>query len=295
MVYSISTNSSKGVAAKQMSALNTMSMVDFESWMPPRKRAKTEEEKEIRNLQRVLRNRRSSRQSRNKKRRYVAMLEKHCSVMRRVIEDLRYKLNIGSLISDKENWKAYLQLQQHHFLSSSPSDTVISTSNRNSDSTSRLVTRESINSTIGEENKMFTESSLGANLQIRTQLDSSEFQSKIVRDVEKITASDNDNSVHSINSLDCESDIFNNTIHELTPVSLASSLSEKFNIYSIQEELDSYTPLSRFFFPSECQSTNLDFDNKFYTLDAFEDTNINEESLKNKGQNDHNALYKGLY
>ncbi|KAL3237634.1 Transcriptional activator HAC1 [Nakaseomyces bracarensis] len=295
MAYPISKNSSRGVAAKQMSVLNTMSMVDFESWMPPRKRAKTEEEKEIRNLQRVLRNRRSSRQSRDKKRRYVAMLEKHCSVMRKVIEDLRYKLNIGSLISDKENWKAYLQLQQHHFLSSSPPDTIISKFNRNSDSTSRLVTRESINSTIGEENKMFTESSSGAKSQIGTQVDSSEFQSKIVRGIEQITASENDYSVQSINSLYCKSDIFNNTIPELTPVSLASSLTEKFNNYSIQEELNSYTPLSPFFFPSECQATNLDFENKFYTLDAFEDANINEESLKNKGQNDHNALYKGLY
>lgn len=49
--------------------------VSFKSTLPPRKRAKTEEEKEQRRVERILRNRRAAHASREKKRKHVEYLE----------------------------------------------------------------------------------------------------------------------------------------------------------------------------------------------------------------------------
>lgn len=48
---------------------------DFKSSLPPRKRAKTQEEKEQRRVERILRNRRAAHASREKKRKHVEFLE----------------------------------------------------------------------------------------------------------------------------------------------------------------------------------------------------------------------------
>lgn len=48
---------------------------NFKSTLPPRKRAKTQEEKEQRRMERILRNRRAAHASREKKRRHVEHLE----------------------------------------------------------------------------------------------------------------------------------------------------------------------------------------------------------------------------
>ncbi|KAL3228645.1 hypothetical protein RNJ44_02590 [Nakaseomyces bracarensis] len=299
MSYQVSSNPEIDVPAKPKRRLYPNNIVDFETWMPPRKRAKTEEEKEIRKLQRVLRNRRSSRQSRDKKQRYVSMLEKHCSLMRQIIEELRYKLNIGSLISEKETWNAYLELQKHDFLSASPSDVMTATSNNDAGSTSRLNAKQNNVSTTGEEVKTPPESSLGEKIQIGTKLDSSEVQNTVVRSIEQIYPSNYSCSAKSIlpyiHSPDCESDSCKNTIAESTPVSLGTSISENFNNKSTREGFVSNTMMPWFLFPPECQSPNLNFNNNYFILGDIEDTHTNVEKLKNKDQCDHNALWKGSY
>ncbi|KAL3230854.1 Transcriptional activator HAC1 [Nakaseomyces bracarensis] len=295
----ITTNSNKNASAKQMNGMYPKDIVDFDTWMPPRKRAKTEEEKEIRKLQRVLRNRRSSRQSRDKKRRHVDMLEKHCSVMRKIIEELQYKLNIGSLISEKETWNTYLKLQQHDFLSSSPLDVRTFVSEINTGSTSRLDARYNNESTILEENKRFPESTLEEKSQTGTNIEGIDFQSTMIRGVEQLTPLDYgysaQSSLPSIQSPDCESDNCKNTIAESTPVSLGTSISENFNNKSTREGFVSNTMMPWFFFPPECQSTNLNFDNKYLNPDGFEGANTNEDSLGKREESDHNFLFKDLY
>ncbi|KAL3230404.1 hypothetical protein RNJ44_00853 [Nakaseomyces bracarensis] len=299
MSYQVSSNPEIDVSAKAKRRLYPNNIVDFETWMPPRKRAKTEEEKEIRKLQRILRNRRSSRQSRDKKQRYVVMLEKHFSLMRQIIEELRYKLNIGSLISEKETWNTYLELQKHDFLSASPSDIMTATSNSDADSTSRLNAKQNNVSTTGGEVKTLPESSLGEKIQMGTKLDSSEVKNTMVRSIEQIYPSNYSCSAKSslpyIHSPDCESDNCKSTIDEPTPVSLGTSISDNFNNESTREGFVSNTMMPWFFFPSECQSTNLNFDNNYFILGDIGDTHTNEEKLERKGQNDHNALWKGLY
>ncbi|KAL6015466.1 transcription factor that binds to CRE motif [Candidozyma auris] len=50
---------------------------NFKSSLPPRKRARTQEEKEQRRVERILRNRRAAHASREKKRRHVEYLESY--------------------------------------------------------------------------------------------------------------------------------------------------------------------------------------------------------------------------
>jgi len=63
-----------------MSEIDSMSIPDpatFKSTLPPRKRAKTKEEKEQRRVERILRNRRAAHASREKKRKHVEYLESY--------------------------------------------------------------------------------------------------------------------------------------------------------------------------------------------------------------------------
>ena len=55
----------------------SIDMSSFKSTLPPRKRAKTDEEKEQRRVERILRNRRAAHASREKKRKHVEYLESY--------------------------------------------------------------------------------------------------------------------------------------------------------------------------------------------------------------------------
>ncbi|SMN18560.1 similar to Saccharomyces cerevisiae YFL031W HAC1 Basic leucine zipper (bZIP) transcription factor (ATF/CREB1 homolog) that regulates the unfolded protein response [Maudiozyma saulgeensis] len=61
---------------------------DFKSTLPPRKRAKTKEEKEQRRIERILRNRKAAHQSREKKRLHLKFLEDKCNIMEKIIDGL---------------------------------------------------------------------------------------------------------------------------------------------------------------------------------------------------------------
>ncbi|CCD26089.2 transcription factor HAC1 NDAI_0G03120 [Naumovozyma dairenensis CBS 421] len=58
---------------------------DFKSTLPPRKRAKTKEEKEQRRIERILRNRKAAHQSREKKRLHLKFLEQKCQIMENLL------------------------------------------------------------------------------------------------------------------------------------------------------------------------------------------------------------------
>lgn len=59
--------------------------VDFKSTLPPRKRAKTKEEKEQRRIERILRNRRAAHQSREKKRLHLQHLERKAALLEEIL------------------------------------------------------------------------------------------------------------------------------------------------------------------------------------------------------------------
>ncbi|CAI6485456.1 HAC1-like protein [Saccharomyces kudriavzevii IFO 1802] len=61
---------------------------NFKSTLPPRKRAKTKEEKEQRRIERILRNRRAAHQSREKKRLHLQYLEKKCSLLENLLNSV---------------------------------------------------------------------------------------------------------------------------------------------------------------------------------------------------------------
>ena len=61
---------------------------DFKSTLPPRKRAKTKEEKEQRRIERILRNRKAAHQSREKKRLHLKFLEDKCRIMEQIMDGL---------------------------------------------------------------------------------------------------------------------------------------------------------------------------------------------------------------
>lgn len=60
--------------------------VNFKPTLPPRKRAKTQEEKEQRRIERILRNRRAAHQSREKKRLHVQRLEEKCHLLEGILK-----------------------------------------------------------------------------------------------------------------------------------------------------------------------------------------------------------------
>lgn len=62
---------------------------NFKSTLPPRKRAKTKEEKEQRRVERILRNRRAAHASREKKRKHVEYLESYVLKLEQNLLDLK--------------------------------------------------------------------------------------------------------------------------------------------------------------------------------------------------------------
>lgn len=70
---------------------------DFKSTLPPRKRAKTKEEKEQRRIERILRNRKAAHHSREKKRLHLQRLEHKCDVMQRLLTRIG---NLKEIIGD---------------------------------------------------------------------------------------------------------------------------------------------------------------------------------------------------
>ena len=64
---------------------------NFRSTLPPRKRARTKEEKEQRRIERIIRNRRSAHQSREKKRLQMKFLEEKCELLERIVSKLDTK------------------------------------------------------------------------------------------------------------------------------------------------------------------------------------------------------------
>lgn len=107
-----------------IAAKNTLA---FETWMPPRKRAKTKEEKEIRKIQRILRNRKAAQKSRDRKRNYVANLEKKCNTMKVVLDQLQSKIDIKSMLIDPNVWDTYINMEQDDEMSFSSTDVPSST------------------------------------------------------------------------------------------------------------------------------------------------------------------------
>lgn len=71
---------------------------DFKVTLPPRKRAKTKEEKEQRRIERILRNRRAAHHSREKKRMHLQLLEHKCDVMERLLASIG---NLDDVVSDE--------------------------------------------------------------------------------------------------------------------------------------------------------------------------------------------------
>ncbi|WBF12404.1 hypothetical protein N7582_001697 [Saccharomyces uvarum] len=67
---------------------NSAIPTNFKSTLPPRKRAKTKEEKEQRRIERILRNRRAAHQSREKKRLHLQYLEKKCSLLESLLSSV---------------------------------------------------------------------------------------------------------------------------------------------------------------------------------------------------------------
>lgn len=82
-----------------MSDLTELS-ANFKSTLPPRKRAKTKEEKEQRRIERILRNRKAAHASREKKRKHVEFLESYVLDLEKQLQ-LVNKLNT-SLLSKYE-------------------------------------------------------------------------------------------------------------------------------------------------------------------------------------------------
>ena len=66
----------------------------FKSTLPPRKRAKTEEEKEQRRVERILRNRRAAHASREKKRKHVEYLEAYVLELENKLQQVQTNFDV---------------------------------------------------------------------------------------------------------------------------------------------------------------------------------------------------------
>ncbi|RMJ01161.1 hypothetical protein BD777DRAFT_121935 [Yarrowia lipolytica] len=75
--------------------------------LPPRKRAKTENEKEQRRIERIMRNRQAAHASREKKRRHLEDLEKKCSELSSENNDLHHQVT--------ESKKTNMHLMEQHY------------------------------------------------------------------------------------------------------------------------------------------------------------------------------------
>lgn len=80
----------------------------FKSTLPPRKRAKTKEEKEQRRIERILRNRRAAHQSREKKRLHLQHLEKKASLLEQILA----QAGVEKLVESDEKLKHMFQEYQ---------------------------------------------------------------------------------------------------------------------------------------------------------------------------------------
>ncbi|CCK70582.1 transcription factor HAC1 KNAG_0E03230 [Huiozyma naganishii CBS 8797] len=84
---------------------------EFKCSLPPRKRARTSEEKEQRRVERIMRNRRAARQSRERKRRHMEFLERKCALLECILQsvDAEKLLPRGK----KHLWTDLKQLQEN--------------------------------------------------------------------------------------------------------------------------------------------------------------------------------------
>ncbi|KAL3229817.1 Transcriptional activator HAC1 [Nakaseomyces bracarensis] len=308
MSYPVDLNNTRQDAiVEQDNGLNPENTVGFETWMPPRKRAKTKEEKEIRKIQRILRNRKAAQKSRDRKRNYVVTLEKKCSVMKQIVDELQSKIDIKSLLSDKGMWDNYLQLEQDTDLSSSTPAANTSSFTGNTDSSSTLAASwaaEVEASIRGKDNKSNTKVSFGEKKQIRVKSEDNGIQSTPARSTEQLTPVTSGYSAQSISpyvsSSDCESDGSKKSVVEATPVSLATSTPNKYDFKPTQGQTVSQALMQGLFNPSEWQSTHLNSEiYQPFILGDFESTKTSEDSfeINNQYEFDHhnpqiNALHQ---
>ncbi|ODQ64593.1 hypothetical protein NADFUDRAFT_71048 [Nadsonia fulvescens var. elongata DSM 6958] len=76
--------------------------------LPPRKRAKTKDEKEQRRIERIMRNRQAAHASREKKRRHVEELEKRCIELNTKNEELQSQVQLSK--------RTHIQMLEQHYL-----------------------------------------------------------------------------------------------------------------------------------------------------------------------------------
>ncbi|KAL3231587.1 Transcriptional activator HAC1 [Nakaseomyces bracarensis] len=267
--------------------LNPGDDAPFETWMTPRKRAKTDKEREIRKIQKVLRNRRAARNSRVRKRKHVETLEKKCSIMRQIIDELQDKINVEFLLSDKDMWKFYRQLEwQTDLVTSTPTVfTVTSNKYTRSEPILALGRGKELDDccTTGENNKSHIKASLVGGTQIGTKPENSISQSIFVRDIGQLTPLTSENATQSIsphiNLSDCTTDGRSDSIIEYTPLTLFMSTSDKFANKANRVASVSRTPI-QWFTPTESQSTHLNSDNQSCILTAFDSAETSENSME---------------
>ena len=120
-------------------------IVDHSANPLPRKRAKTEDEKEQRRVERVLRNRRAAQSSRERKRQEVEALEAEKRAIERRAQDLEMRL------ADSEAKRAELQSQLEQYTSAIPGMTVFRGSSAPSPAQSEHIQRAPTPITFSQE------------------------------------------------------------------------------------------------------------------------------------------------
>lgn len=129
---------------------------DFKSTLPPRKRAKTKEEKEQRRIERILRNRKAAHQSREKKRLHLKFLEDKCRIMEQIMDGL----DLSQLFS-KQNDKLKLinelnnlSMIDDNSTSNNSSDIKDDTNTTNNSSFDFTFSMKDVHSTTGSSNSV---------------------------------------------------------------------------------------------------------------------------------------------
>lgn len=95
--------------------------VDFKSTLPPRKRAKTKEEKEQRRIERILRNRRAAHQSREKKRLHLQHLEKKAWLLEQILAQVKVEELVKNDMNLRVMYDEYQTLATEPTAADSPS------------------------------------------------------------------------------------------------------------------------------------------------------------------------------
>ncbi|KAL3229299.1 Transcriptional activator HAC1 [Nakaseomyces bracarensis] len=293
--------SKQNTAFKLENILNPENDVAFETWMTPRKRAKTDKEREIRKIQKILRNRRAARKSRDRKRKHVETLEKNCSVMRQIIDELQDKINVESLLSDKDMWKVYRQLEwQTDLVTSTPS---VMNTYPSSEPLLAVYWGKELHDcyTTGESDKSLLKASLGGKTQIGTKSENSISQSIVVRDIGQLTPLTTDNTTQSIaphiNLSDCKTGGSSNSIIEYTPISLLVSTSDKIDNETTRLGSVSRTPI-QWFNPTEFQFTHLNSGHQSSippTIISAESSNDSMEISDQFSIDHHNDFLNGFH